>query len=196
MKKYFIIAVLALLGWLAAVTFQLEREKSERKRLKENQTTLLSDVNYYRTEADRSAASVQRLNLTLGEYETHFADQVELIESMNLKLKRVQSVATSGTKTETSIQIHLKDSVVIRDSLLRIRLECMELYTPYLDISGCIEDHVFTGKIISRDTLTHVLHRVPKKWWFFRYGTKAIRMEVVSSNPNTQLTYVEYIELK
>lgn len=196
MKKYVVMAILALLAWLAAVTFQLEREKAERKRLEGNQTSLLNDVEYYRTESDKSAASVQRLNLTLDEYETHFADQVEVIESLELKLKRVQSVSTTGKKTETPIRIQLKDSVVVRDSLVRVRLECMELHTPYLDVQGCIEDHVFTGRIISRDTLTHVVHRVPKRWWFIRYGVKAIRMEVVASNPDTQLTYAKYIELK
>lgn len=195
MKKYVIIAIVALLGWIVILSLLLEREKKERKRLKENQTTLLNDVSYYRTKDSLSAASVQRLTLTLDEYETHFANQVGIINSLGLKMKRIQSVTTTGTKTETSVRIQVKDSVVIRDSLMQIRLECIKLHTPYLDINGCIEDHIFTGTIMSRDTLTHILHRIPKRWWFIRYGTKAIRMEVVSSNPNTQLTYAKYIEL-
>lgn len=194
MKKYVIISIIALLSWIAVLTFQLEREKKETTRLTANQTSLLEDVTSYRTQDSLSAASTQRLVLTLGEYVSHFADQAEIIKSLNLKLKRVQSVNTTVTTTQTPVWVQLKDSVVLRDSL--VWLECMELHTPHLDLNGCIENHVFAGTIIQRDTLTHIVHRVPKKWWFFRFGTKAIRMEVMSSNPHTRLTYANYVELK
>ena len=52
---------------------------------------------------------------------------------------------------------------------------------------------VIVGKVTS---LFQVVHRVPKQWLFFRWGTKAIRQEVVSSNPHTKIVYSEYIELK
>jgi hypothetical protein len=45
------------------------------------------------------------------------------------------------------------------------------------------------------DTLHQVIHRVPRKFLFIPYGTKAIRQEVWTSNPNTELVYTEYIEL-
>ena len=48
----------------------------------------------------------------------------------------------------------------------------------------------------SVDTLHQVIHRVPRKFLFFRFGTKGIRQEVWSSNPHTRLVYSEYIELK
>jgi len=35
---------------------------------------------------------------------------------------------------------------------------------------------------------------LPRRFLFIRYGTKAIRQEMVSSNPHTQLVYTEYIE--
>ena len=48
----------------------------------------------------------------------------------------------------------------------------------------------------SRDTLVQIVHRVPKRFLFFRFGTKAIRQEVVSMNPHTKVAYADYIELK
>ena len=38
--------------------------------------------------------------------------------------------------------------------------------------------------------------KISQLWLFFRWGTKAIRQEVVSSNPHTKIVYSEYIELK
>ena len=46
-----------------------------------------------------------------------------------------------------------------------------------------------------RQSLHQVVHRVPRKFIFIPYGTKAIRQEVWLSNPNTELVYTEYIEL-
>ncbi|MEG1673358.1 MAG: DUF6549 family protein, partial [Alistipes sp.] len=31
---------------------------------------------------------------------------------------------------------------------------------------------------------------------FFRYGVKAIKLDVVSKNPHSKIVYTEYIELK
>ena len=50
--------------------------------------------------------------------------------------------------------------------------------------------------LTSRDTLYQVVHRVPYRWWIFRWGTKAIRQEIRSSNPHTRLTYAEYIQIE
>ena len=63
-------------------------------------------------------------------------------------------------------------------------------------IAGIIAGDRLSYDIHTVDTLHQVVHRVPRKWWFFRFGTRAIRQEIWSSNPNTQLVYSEYVELK
>ncbi|MFR4044610.1 MAG: DUF6549 family protein [Odoribacter splanchnicus] len=40
------------------------------------------------------------------------------------------------------------------------------------------------------------MHRVPRRLWFIRWGTKAIRQEIISRNPYSRIAYTEYIELK
>lgn len=62
-------------------------------------------------------------------------------------------------------------------------------------MEGILYDDSLSYAVHSVDTLHQVVHRVPRKCWFIRYGTKAIRQEVWSSNPNTELVYTEYIEL-
>lgn len=66
-----------------------------------------------------------------------------------------------------------------------------------INVDGLImPDKKLDLRIQSVDTLFQVVHRVPKQWLFFRWGIKAIRQEIVSSNPHTKVVYSEYIELK
>lgn len=193
MKKYIVIAVVILIGVIAALSYLLKIEKVEVKRLAGNQSSLLEDVTFYRTKDSLSAASVERLQLTNREFERYCGNLKAQVEQLGIKVKRLQSVASTGTETKYPVDVQLKDSTVVRDST--IILKCIELHNPYLDLSGCIEEDRFLGSIASRDTLDQVVHRIPHKFWFIKWGCKAIRQEVVSRNPYTQIMYSEYIEL-
>ena len=196
MKRFLIILgiSLVLVGVIAFLTYLLRQERKEVRRLSENQRSLMEEVELYRTKDSLSAASVERLLLTKKEYEKYFSDQVKIIDNLNIKISRLQSVSETGTETMYPINIPVKDSVVIRDSM--VMLKCLELHTPYLDVSGCIDMGRFSGKIISRDTLDQAVHRVPHRFWFIKWGTKAIRQDIVCRNPYSQITYSAYIELK
>lgn len=193
MKKCVIIAIVILIGMIAALSYSLKREKDEVKRLTGNQRSLLEDVKLYRTNDSLSAASVERLQLTKKEYEKHFSDQAKVIDDLGIKIKRLQSTSETGTETKYPINVPVRDSTVVRDSL--VMLKCIELHTPYLDLSGCIEADRFTGNIVSRDTLIQAIHRVPHQFWFVKWGCKAIRQEIICRNPNSRIVYSQYIEL-
>lgn len=104
-----------------------------------------------------------------------------------------------GTKSQQALKLQQEQRKQQRKSKSRdsmVMLKCLELHTPYLDVSGCIDMGRFSGKIISRDTLDQAVHRVPHRFWFIKWGTKAIRQDIVCRNPYSQITYSEYIELK
>lgn len=194
MKRILIISVIVLIGVVTVLSYFLKQEKTETKRLTGNQRSLLEDVTLYRTKDSLSAASVERLHLTNVEFEKYCADLKEQVSSLNIKVKRLQSVSSTGVETEYKVITQLKDSVVFRDSA--IMLKCLELHTPYLDVSGCIDMNEFSGTILSRDTLDQAVHRVPHEFWFIKWGCKAIRQEIVCRNPNSRIIYSQYIELK
>lgn len=50
-------------------------------------------------------------------------------------------------------------------------------------------------KYHSRDTLLQVVRVVPKRFLFFRWGVKEIRQDVKVLNPNTDVTFSEFIEI-
>lgn len=74
-------------------------------------------------------------------------------------------------------------------------LRCIDFHNPFLTLVGCMEKEEFYGQIKTRDTLIQVVYRVPRKFLFFRWGTKAIRQKILSCNPYSQIVYDEYIEL-
>ena len=192
--RYRIIIAGVCVAAVAVLAFLLRKERERTARLEKNQRTLMEDVRYYRSKDSLSAAGVERLLLTNREFRKYCGELKETVDRLGIKVKRLESVSLAGTETSYRVETRLRDSVVVRDSL--VLLKCMRVSTPYLDVSGCLDGEVFSGTVVSRDTLEQVVHRVPHKFWFFKWGTKAIRQEIVSKNPHSRITYSKYVELK
>ena len=63
----------------------------------------------------------------------------------------------------------------------------------WVSVEGRIVNDSVVCRVESVDTLRQVIHRVPRRFLFFRFGTKAVRQEIVSSNPHTRIVYAEYV---
>lgn len=194
MRKFLFIALILLVGGNLFLFKRLDSIKKERDRLGSNQEALLSDVERYKTEAGKNAVSVSKLELTKDELEKKNKDLTKAVEDLNLKIKRIQSATTTTTQTEVEIKTEVRDSIVYRsqlDTILNFRW-C----DAWVDFKGTIDKGVLSAKIESTDTLHHIVHKIPKKFLFFRFGVKAIKLDVVNSNPHSKIVYTEYIELK
>ena len=192
MKRYILIIILVIIIFF--LSRSLHRQRQENDRLSSNQTALFQDISYYRTRDSLSAASVERLTLTKKELEQNCEALARDIKVLKIKLKRVQSVSQASIETEHIIHTVVRDSLIVRDRV--DTLQCIDYHDNYLTLSGCIEHNHFSGHIMSRDTLLQVIHRVPHRWWFIKWGTKAVRQEIVSKNPHTHVVYSRYIEIK
>lgn len=185
-------ATIVLLYWL----YTTERE--ERQRTEANQTSLLEDVNRYKTANNQNVLSIQKLTLTASEFKKYNTELTHTVKTLNLKVKRLQSATTTGTVTTTQITGIVKDSIVFRDKdeLIRDTLRCIEFSDGWVTAAGCAINGTFAGTIISRDTLQQFIHRVPRKFIFIKFGTKSIRQEILCSNPHSEIEYSRYITLK
>lgn len=192
MKRYILIIILIIIIFF--LSRSLHRQRQENDRLSSNQTALFQDISYYRTRDSLSAAGVEKLTLTKKELEQNCEALARDIKDLKIKLKRVQSVSQASIETEHIIRTVVRDSLIVRDRV--DTLQCIDYHDNYLTLSGCIEHNHFSGHIMSRDTLLQVIHRVPHRWWFIKWGTKAVRQEIVSKNPHTHVVYSRYIELK
>ena len=197
LPKRLLIEVAALAILLFAVWFyreQWQQERAGRIRLAANQAVLLSDLQTYRISDSLNAARVDVLTMTVGEFRKGFSDMQGILKEMNVKIKRLETVAITGTETSYYITAPVRDSLVfvpVPDTLKTLKYS-----DNWLTLDGYIKAREFIGKIESRDTLVQVVHRVPRRFLFFRYGTKGIRQEVVSKNPHTTINYSRYIKLQ
>lgn len=194
MKKFmFGVTVVTLFAVVVCVGV-INHLVEENRRLKGNEHALVEGVSYYRTECGKSAASVEVLNLELCEFREQHRRDAEEIASLGVRLRRAESYAKSVAATLLADTVVVRDTVVICDTVAHSARHFVSADT-WSRVEGILFGDSLRYAVLTVDTLHQVVHRVPRKFLFIPYGTKAIRQEVWSSNPNTELVYTEYIEL-
>ncbi len=190
MRRFLLIYAAVATVLLIALVVIANHQTDEIGRLNNNCEALASETELYRTQLDESAASVVAMQHTLAEYREQHKRDLRRIQALGVRLRRVESVATNATKSEVQFVAPRHDTIILRDTLSLFRWS-----DSWVRIEGMIRNECIECNIESIDTLRQVIHRVPHRWWIFRYGTKAIRQEITSSNPHTRIVYSEYIEL-
>lgn len=196
MKKYLILyAVLVT----AALVIALRYYRGENRRLSQNQEALASDLSHYKTRAGEEAASAQVLRLRCAEFERLRAEDADEIRRLGIRLRRLEATAKLTTTTQTELRTPLRDTVVRRDTSAQPVFDTLKSFRwqdPWIRIEGCIARDSVHCRVCSIDTLRQVVHRIPRRFLFIRWGTKALRQEIVSSNPHTRIVYAEYIRIE
>lgn len=195
MKKALIYALAAAIAVIVVLSYTLRKTTQEKDRYKANQTALMADVEHYKTQSGLNAASVQKLTLTNAELKKNYDDIVKTAEDLKIKVKRLQSVSNTSTETKVEIKTVVKDSIVYikGEPTKTLAFNWRDAWT---DVVGIIHNDSVALGIQSSDTLVQFVHRVPHKFLFFKWGCKAIRQDIVSKNPHTNIVFTEYIELK
>jgi hypothetical protein len=196
MKSNFILGGLCVILIIshAIATRSCSGAREENARLTANQTALLEDAVFYRTKDSLSAASVQQLTLTAVEYEKHFAELNRLNAELSIRAKRLESASMTATQTVNNIIVAWRDSIVYMPGTVDT-LRSVSYNDGYLAFSAVDRGDVLDTHIAIRDTLVQFVHRVPRRFLCFRFGTKAIRQEVISKNPYSRIVYTEYIRV-
>ena len=194
MKKFLLRGTVVLLIAFAVSVLAVAHFAKENERLRRNEHALREGIEFYSTECGRSAASVEALQLELDEFRQQHSKDAAEIASLGIRLRRAESFSKSVAVTSFT------DTVVVRDTvLLHDTAPISARHFVWEDVWSRVEGILFGDSlhyaVRTIDTLHQVVHRVPRKFLFIPYGTKAIRQEVWSSNPNTELVYTEYIEL-
>ena len=190
MKKFILIyAMSATLSLIACVAF-ISHSHREVMRLRNNNEALTSETILYKSRLEESSASVVAMQLQLNEFREQHSRDVKRIRALGLQLRRVESSAKTATKSEVKFVAPQSDTIILRDTL-----SLFSWHDGWVNVEGIIRGEFVECKVESVDTLHQVIHRLPRRFWFIRYGTKAIRQEITSSNPHSRIVYSEYIEL-
>lgn len=217
-------ALLLLVGswWIIQRQCSENRRLSESNRtLAEQNRTLASRLNHSDHLVASQRLSIGRLRMTIGELEELRREDAERIRALGVGLRNVRTYTLTTTSTlldtllaaspqstvEKGVRAErLADSLNserLADSLTSERL-ANSLTTapihwrdPWVDLSLTPQPDGSTHlHLLCHDTLTQVVHRIPHRWWIFRWGTKALRQEIRSSNPHTKIVFSEYIEIE
>lgn len=179
--------------------------RGEAERIKENQDVLLHNgkVEIGRTQSGRPRASVSAITLKTSDLKRN-PDSLLAVNRKELKIKNSRIMAAATTSTTTQVDVKAAIQAVPHDTCSRLSgsyrppdvSQTVSWSDPWITLRGEIEGDSMQMHIESRDTLQMIVHRVPKKFLFFRYGTKGVRMEVVGQNPHSQLSYPKIIMFK
>lgn len=179
--------------------------RGEAERTKENQDILLHNgkVEIGRTQSGRPRASVQAITLKTSDLKCT-PDSLLAVNRKELKIKNSRIMAAATTSTTTKVDVKVAIRPVPHDTCSRSLsglyrppdVSQVSWSDPWITLRGDIEGDSMQVHIESRDTLQMVVHRVPKKFLFFRYGTKGVRLSVVGQNPHSRLSYPRIIMFK
>ncbi len=194
---YLIIVSLGLAAVAGVALHQCQLLKQEKQRLAANIESLTTGTEQYITEAGRQAARAQQLELTTGELKQQCADLQARLEDMGIRNKYLQRAVSASTQMSAKVDTVIRDSIVYVPQLARLdTLQVLRWADAWVQLDGIIRSGRFTGSITSQDTLTVAVHRVPKKFWFIKWGTKRIDVSVASSNPHNVINEVKCVEIR
>ena len=202
MKKYLIwaaiILAVAAAFWVQHV--KIKRLTEERDRYWSNTEILLQDVKTYQTKDSLNAIKVGNLELSLAEYKKYRADDLALIKTLQAKNRDLQRVTTAQMETINELRANVRDSIVyLPGDTVTTVLRCIEYSDKWVDFDGCIINNMFSGKIITRDSLLITESVQYKRWLGFLWKTKKIKnrqIDVVSKNPATKILGVEFVTIE
>ena len=211
MKKIIIKIVIIAVAVIALVLafHKIHRLKEENARLLSNQEillmqkqTIMAKSQAYRVSDSLNAAKVSELQFTLKEYKKYRAQDLQLIEQLKVKKSDLQKVIDSQTETINSLSAKLNDSIRI-DTVTNTAdtLKCFDYKSKWTDVSGCIDlkcDSI-NLQIKNRESLKIVETVVYKRFLGLLWKTNKVKdrqVDVVSENPNTIITNLDYVNIK
>lgn len=211
MKEIIIkISIIAAAVLLLVIAFhRISILKEENARLKSNQEILLTENQVIMAESQKykvsdslSAARVSQLELTLKEYKKYRSKDLEFIEQLKAGKSDLQRIISSQSETINILSAKLNDSIRI-DTITNITdtLKCFNYKSKWTDISGCISlrHDSIDIQIKNRESLKIVETVSYKRFLGFLWKTSKVKsrqVDIVSENPNTEITNCEYISIK
>ncbi|WP_363322784.1 DUF6549 family protein, partial [uncultured Alistipes sp.] len=116
-----------------------------------------------------------------------------------IRMRRLEAAARTVGRTSLETRAPLRDTVFIRlrDTLVvRDTVRLFRWHDTWVSVEGRIEADSVSCRVESVDTLRQIVYRIPRRFLFIRWGTKALRQRIVSTNPHTRIVAAEYVRIE
>lgn len=189
---YFYIVLLCIALAISVTT--CKHKQAEANLANQNTNALLAKVDHYANEIGKNTVTIERLSLTVKEFKEYKSETANKLDSLGIKVNRL---LISVSQSEFRVKYYI--STTIRDSIRQIAgkvdtIRCLDYRNKWLTLKGCDDGVSFNGTIQDLVPVLQVIRRVPHRFLFIRWGTKAITQTMQSINPYAVVTYDEYIE--
>lgn len=187
--KIYIGLFIIMLGMVCTISFQakyIKKQKANIERLDGNVTALTTDINHFKVNDSLNAATIQSLNITVGEFKDMNIEAKKTIDALNIKYKRLLKVNQTITQENQDLLLNKTiDTLILKDTI--VKTVSASYRSPYLDLDIYDLGNQYQVKYESRDTIDQILENIPKKFLFIRYGTKGFKTTYVNRNPNAKI---------
>lgn len=203
MKKYIVIATLigAMLAMLFRQQVKIEDLRTERDNYKANTEYLMQDIKEYVTKDSLHAVSVGVLKLKLLEFQEYRKNDAELIKTLQIENRDLQSVTKAQLHTIAELKGTVRDSLIYLpgDTIVKT-LRCIDIVDDWFELHGCsTSDNKFSGTYINRDSI-YITNTVKRKRFLnFLWKTRKIedrKIDAVCKNPSTKIIGLAYVEIE
>lgn len=203
MKNQFILYGVLVIAILLSVIYFMNNKindiTEDRNKYLSNTIVLLDNITEYKTKDSANAVSIGVLELTLSEYKKYRADNLDKINNLDIKNRKLENVINSQTKTISKLSGPVNDSIIYRDNNIVDTLKCIDIKSKWYDFKGCIDGNRFNGYHINRDSLDIVVTVKYKRFLGFLWYTNKIqdrKVDIQFRNPDTKIMGFEYFEIK
>jgi hypothetical protein len=195
MTKYFLIVIALLLFALAGVTKIWLVTVKDRNRISDNQTALLSEIQYFKLADSTNAASIGTLVLKFSEIKTSSNPQLDEMKAtlklMDIKLRNLDSYSSNEFENLLTVNTFLRDSVLFDT----IPVKYLHAKNKWNEVTVSVfperQDSI-SLKVITYDKMEQVLWKEPRglKFWHKSFWRKRpIKQTIRFQNPDTKITY-------
>lgn len=178
------------------------RDHREMVRSQQNQSTLLSEVQYWKLKDSSNAASIGTMSLTVQELKEASDSQLmalkATIEKLDLRIRQVKNASSVNFESVNQVNTFLRDSIILDTVPIKVFSRSTKFNDIQLTVWPTREDSLEL-RVITRDRMTQVVYKVPrglkfweKDWW----RKRKLRQVVHFENPDTRISYPQYIEIK
>lgn len=195
MNKYLIGIIGILVIALSIIYSSYTHLKEDRNRLYYNQQQLLEQSSIYGTDILKYQDEVRVLELTVEELQLGRSNLVDELKKKDVKIKQLQSVATTGIEVITDVKTKLRDTIIQRDTLPTI-VQIIDWSDDYTSLKGIIDGRDINLQCRYNDTLFQTVTPIYKKFLFLRVGIKGLQQKAWLSNPHANIAYQEMINIK
>ena len=200
-KILYAFAIIAL--FLFALNANSHKQQ-EIERLSASTLVLADSLHSYRVLDSLNAVQTKALRLTADEYRELYESEYAKVGELMADRKGLEATIALQSRTIRSLQALLQpvvtvDTLVVFDTIRVVHdtVYCFDYSDKWVDLSGCINGDTLNVDFTNRDELLIVESAQRKRFlgiplpigWF---GYKSRTVDVVSDNPNTVITNVNY----